>query len=310
MIRSSAIDPFFLLASRMSRLKTLRTKATISPRTLSFSWTSVRRNRSFPGYSLMTQIGGMYHHPDYFDEPEIFKPERYLNSQHGTKEGVNTTGFRENLPFGAGRVGLITSILVSVCQIPNVYLNGFEFILAHLSRWRDGNEDYRTLFIFLPIYLLTLFLTQMFNTMNLLWAFNFVKDESGTGSWDIDSYPAVESLSFLIIDRIDNWSFTHSMASVARSLLLPHSHVPSLPEMRSAQISLSKCSRTMPVLNPFDSYIFLVFRAVSSNVLPGIQSLDNSLIIVVRFCRPTVWFCRPTYVLSQYLHESSLNEST
>jgi len=81
----------------------------------------------------MTQIGGMYHHPDYFDEPEIFKPERYLNSQHGTKEGVNTTGFRDNLPFGAGRVSLIASILVGVCQIPNVYLNGFEFILAHLS---------------------------------------------------------------------------------------------------------------------------------------------------------------------------------
>ena len=118
MIRSSATDPFFPLACHMSQLKTSRIKATISPRTLSSSWTSVRCNRSSPGYSLMTQIGGMYHHPDYFDEPEIFKPERYLNNQHGTKEGVNTTGFRDNLPFGAGRVGLIASILVGVCQIP------------------------------------------------------------------------------------------------------------------------------------------------------------------------------------------------
>ena len=58
----------------------------------------------------MTKIGGMYHHPDYFDQPEIFKPERYLDNQYGTKEGVNLTGLRDNLLFGAGRVGL------SVCQ--------------------------------------------------------------------------------------------------------------------------------------------------------------------------------------------------
>ena len=70
----------------------------------------------------MTQIGGMYHQPDYFDEPEIFKPERYLNNQHGTKKGVNTTGFRDNLPFGAGRVG---SIIIDVYFLPNAYLKWF-----------------------------------------------------------------------------------------------------------------------------------------------------------------------------------------
>jgi cytochrome P450 len=73
----------------------------------------------------MTQIGGMYHHPDYFDEPETFKPERYLNNQHGTKKGANTTGFRDNLPFGAGRVGLIASIIIDVCYMPNAYLKWF-----------------------------------------------------------------------------------------------------------------------------------------------------------------------------------------
>jgi cytochrome P450 len=95
---------------------------------------------------IFMNIWGMYHHPDYFDEPEIFKPERYLNNQHGTKEGVNTTGFRDNLPFGAGR---------RICPGEGMAMR-----------------------------------TIMLNTMNLLWAFNFVKDESGTGSWDIDSYPA------------------------------------------------------------------------------------------------------------------------
>jgi cytochrome P450 len=72
----------------------------------------------------------MYHHPDYFDEPDIFKPERYLNNQHGTKKGVNTSGFRDNLQFGAGRVSPIHSCL-NVLQM-HAY-NWFEFILAYLS---------------------------------------------------------------------------------------------------------------------------------------------------------------------------------
>ena len=37
---------------------------------------------------------------------------------------------------------------------------------------------------------------QMLNAMNLLWAFNFAADKSGTGNWDIDSYAGVNSLSF------------------------------------------------------------------------------------------------------------------
>jgi hypothetical protein len=32
----------------------------------------------------------------------------------------------------------------------------------------------------------------MLNTMNLLWAFNFAEDKSGTGNWDIDSYARVK----------------------------------------------------------------------------------------------------------------------
>jgi hypothetical protein len=48
---------------------------------------------------------------------------------------------------------------------------------------------------------------QMHNTMNLLWAFNFVKDNSGTGNWDMDSY-GVKSPSFLVIDNRSFYSFS------------------------------------------------------------------------------------------------------
>jgi len=107
-------------------------------------------NIAYKGYHIprdsiiFMNIWGIYHHPDYFDEPETFKPERYLNNPFGTKKGVNTTGFRDNLSFGAGR------------------------------RTCPGEAmGMRTI---------------MLNAMNLLWAFNFAADKSGTGNWDIDSY--------------------------------------------------------------------------------------------------------------------------
>jgi cytochrome P450 len=51
-------------------------------------------------------IGGIFHDPDLFDEPETFKPERYLSSEYGTKAGVDVSAFRHTLVFGAGRVRL------------------------------------------------------------------------------------------------------------------------------------------------------------------------------------------------------------
>jgi len=76
--------------------------------------------------------------------------------------------------------------------------------------------------------------TQMINTINLLCAFNFVKDKSSMGNWDINSYEVVKFPSILTIDRIDNWSFTHSLSSVAQGSLLSHSHVPTLPGIKNA----------------------------------------------------------------------------
>ena len=56
----------------------------------------------------------------------------------------------------------------------------------------------------------------------------------GMGNWDINSYEVVKFPSILTIDRIDNWSFTHSLSSVAQGSLLSHLHVPTLPGIKNA----------------------------------------------------------------------------
>lgn len=42
-----------------------------------------------------------------YDEPEVFRPERFLPSKYGTKEGVDTSDFRDNFVFGSGRVCVV-----------------------------------------------------------------------------------------------------------------------------------------------------------------------------------------------------------
>jgi hypothetical protein len=65
---------------------------------------------------VLTDSANRGNHPDYFDEPEIFKPEGYLNNNHhGTKKGVNTTGFRDHLPFGARRSSDCCALCVFFC---------------------------------------------------------------------------------------------------------------------------------------------------------------------------------------------------
>ncbi|KAG2029287.1 cytochrome P450 [Suillus americanus] len=38
-----------------------------------------------------------------FDEPEVFQPERFLLSEHGTKSGVDSKDWHASVPFGSGR---------------------------------------------------------------------------------------------------------------------------------------------------------------------------------------------------------------
>jgi hypothetical protein len=96
----------------------------------------------------------------------------------------------------------------------------------------------------------------MLNIMNLLWAFNFSKDKSGTGNWDIDSYAGVGSLSFAY------QSLSYFLYSLAWSSLLSHSHAPSLPEMNNGRISSRNYSNTTG--NPFKLCISLIVLSIVS----------------------------------------------
>ncbi|KDQ30520.1 hypothetical protein PLEOSDRAFT_1101510 [Pleurotus ostreatus PC15] len=60
------------------------------------------------GSIIFMNTWGVYHdpEPELFDDPESFKPERYLLSEFGTKPGADTEGLRDSLPFGAGRVSV------------------------------------------------------------------------------------------------------------------------------------------------------------------------------------------------------------
>jgi hypothetical protein len=98
---------------------------------------------------------------------------------------------------------------------------------------------------------------QMLNTMNLLWAFNFAKDKSGTGNWDIDAYAGVNSLSFH-----DYQSLSYFLYSLAWSSLLSHSHAPLLPEMKNGWISSSNHLNTMG--NQFKLGISLIISSIVS----------------------------------------------
>lgn len=58
------------------------------------------------GSMLVMNTWGIFHNPELYDDPDLFRPERYLESKHGTKPGADTTFFRDNFAFGAGRVGI------------------------------------------------------------------------------------------------------------------------------------------------------------------------------------------------------------
>ncbi|KAF8816132.1 putative cytochrome P450 monooxygenase [Phlegmacium glaucopus] len=55
------------------------------------------------GTLLFMNTWGIMHDPDLFEEPETFRPERFLENRFGTKPGADIKNFRNNFGFGAGR---------------------------------------------------------------------------------------------------------------------------------------------------------------------------------------------------------------
>ncbi|KAK7032159.1 hypothetical protein VNI00_013333 [Paramarasmius palmivorus] len=53
--------------------------------------------------TIFVNTYAIFHNPDYFENPEAFTPERYLNSEFGTKPGADVSAFRNNVAFGYGR---------------------------------------------------------------------------------------------------------------------------------------------------------------------------------------------------------------
>jgi cytochrome P450 len=45
----------------------------------------------------------IFHDPESFDEPEMFRPERYVQNEFGLKAGVDESVWRNTFTFGAGR---------------------------------------------------------------------------------------------------------------------------------------------------------------------------------------------------------------
>ena len=73
----------------------------------SFSSTPVRALINFYHCYVklsFSELGGIYRHPDYYEDPDVFEPERYLKHEFGIKSGVDPTGCRNDFQFGAGRV--------------------------------------------------------------------------------------------------------------------------------------------------------------------------------------------------------------
>ncbi|KAK7040226.1 hypothetical protein VNI00_010032 [Paramarasmius palmivorus] len=53
--------------------------------------------------TIFPNVYAINHDPEFFEDPESFRPERYLTTEHGTKPGVDDRAFRADIGFGFGR---------------------------------------------------------------------------------------------------------------------------------------------------------------------------------------------------------------
>jgi len=55
------------------------------------------------GSTIFVNAWGIFHDEAVFERPDLFDPDRYVRSLHGTKPGVDSRDFRANFAFGSGR---------------------------------------------------------------------------------------------------------------------------------------------------------------------------------------------------------------
>ncbi|KAK7040215.1 hypothetical protein VNI00_010021 [Paramarasmius palmivorus] len=90
--------------------------------------------------TIFANVYGINHDPEYFDDPESFRPERYLLTEHGTKPGVDDRSFRADIGFGFGRRACpgINLAKNSVALVVMNLIWAFEF--KPLLNPKTGNE--------------------------------------------------------------------------------------------------------------------------------------------------------------------------
>ncbi|KAK7040225.1 hypothetical protein VNI00_010031 [Paramarasmius palmivorus] len=106
--------------------------------------------------TIFANVYGINHDPEYFDDPESFRPERYLLTEHGTKPGVDDRPFRADIGFGFGRRACPGIHLAkdSVALVTMNLIWAFEF--KPLLDPKTGNEvgvdpfDYEEGIVFAP----------------------------------------------------------------------------------------------------------------------------------------------------------------
>ncbi|KAL0568262.1 hypothetical protein V5O48_013722 [Marasmius crinis-equi] len=89
------------------------------------------------GTTIFTNLHGIFHDPEIFENPEVFSPERYLKTKFGTKSGVDDSAWRSTLPFGSGRMINAMNLVWAFDFKPAKDVNG-EDIPADVNNYGKG----------------------------------------------------------------------------------------------------------------------------------------------------------------------------
>ncbi|KAJ7610299.1 cytochrome P450 [Mycena polygramma] len=96
------------------------------------------------GATIFTNLYGMFHDPEVYDDPERFNPDRFLQSEFGTKkEREKDPGRRNNFGFGSGRricAGIIVGEYSTHVNAMNL-LWGFDFAPVKDANGKDLVPD-------------------------------------------------------------------------------------------------------------------------------------------------------------------------